>query len=185
MKKLFVILMVAVGFVFGSNMVFAAEKAPQEVVDLANTEMAKLGSDPEIVKAVKAQNAKGMTMDQIKAINEKWEDAKDTDDIVKAVIGTEFAKYLKKTMESNPALKKAEEIYVMDKQGALVGSAKLEEDYWWGENEGFIVASKGKVYVSDFILDEDENEYMIHVMVPVKDDGQVIGAIDIGVEVED
>ena len=42
-----------VGLIFGPAA--AAEKAPQEVVALANGELAALGTDPVIVKAVKEE----------------------------------------------------------------------------------------------------------------------------------
>lgn len=183
-KTLLTSIVVAIILCIG-NMGFAAEKAPQEIVDLANTEMIKLGSEPVIVNAVKAQNAKGTTLDQIEKIDEKWENAKETDDIVMAVTNNDCAKYLEGILESNPVLKDAEELYVIDRQGALVASIKYEEDYFWGEKQGFINAMKGNVHVSDFILDEDENEYMIHIMIPVRDGAQVIGTVDIGIEVED
>ena len=48
-----VICMVAVSF----GPAFAGEKAPQEVVDLANSKLAEIGKDPVIIKAVKAANA--------------------------------------------------------------------------------------------------------------------------------
>jgi hypothetical protein len=43
----------------------------------------------------------------------------------------------------------------------------------------------GQVHVDDVEFDESEQEYLVHVWVPVKDGGQVIGVIDIGVEIED
>ena len=45
-------------FFFASFPVWA-EQAPQKIVDLAHSELAALGTAPEIVSAVKAQNQKG------------------------------------------------------------------------------------------------------------------------------
>lgn len=185
MRKL-IVFSTVMAFVFLSgSMGFAADKAPQELVDLAKTEMVKLGNDPAIVKAVKAHNTEDMTIAQIKEMDEKWEDAKETDGIVKDVITNDCAKHLKKLITSNPALEDGEEMYVLDKQGVLVASIKYEESYFWGEEKGFTEALNGNVHVSDFMIDEDENEYMVHVTIPVKENGQVIGAIDIGFEVDD
>ena len=50
----------------------AGEKAPSQVIALARTALVKLGTDPVIVKAVKAENAKGKSLEHIKAMDERW-----------------------------------------------------------------------------------------------------------------
>ena len=55
-----------------SGVLYADEKAPQEVIDLAEKKLAKLGQDPIIIKAVKNENSRGKTLDQIKAMDKKW-----------------------------------------------------------------------------------------------------------------
>ncbi len=42
-----------------------AENAPQKVYDLANSTLAARGADSVIVKAVKGENSKGKTLDDI------------------------------------------------------------------------------------------------------------------------
>ncbi len=71
MRKIVVLSMVSL-FVVCMAATAMAESAPQKVVDLANSELAQLGTDPVIVSAVKAENAKGKTLEQIKAQDEKW-----------------------------------------------------------------------------------------------------------------
>lgn len=185
MKKTLSAAILTMSVLLAAAPAIAAEKAPQELVDLAHTELVKLGSDPKIIEAVAAQNGKGLSMEHIHEINGKWEEAKETDEIVTAVIANEYVTHLKQLQKSIPALKEAEEIYLLDNQGALVASVKFEEDFWYGETEGFATASNGAVYVSDIEIDEDDNEYMVHAMVPVKDGDKVIGVIDIGMEVDD
>ena len=58
MKKALTLVIIGLLVVGMTGMVYAAEKAPQKVVDLANTTLADLGTDPIIVKAVKKENAK-------------------------------------------------------------------------------------------------------------------------------
>ncbi len=48
---------------FAAGTVFAVEKAPKKVVDLANTSLTKFGGNPVIISAVKAENAKGRRQD--------------------------------------------------------------------------------------------------------------------------
>ena len=64
-----VMALAAAFFLLVGNNLFAGEKAPQKVVDLANSTLVNLGTDPVIVDAVKAENAKGKTLDEIKALN--------------------------------------------------------------------------------------------------------------------
>jgi hypothetical protein len=48
----------------GARSTQAGEAAPAKVVALARSVVAKLGTAPDVVKAVKAQNAKGATLAQ-------------------------------------------------------------------------------------------------------------------------
>ena len=62
------VLLASVSFVLLSfAMGYAGEKAPQKVVDLANAKLAAYGTDATIVEAVKAENAKGKSLEQIQA----------------------------------------------------------------------------------------------------------------------
>ena len=51
MKKIMTVIVAVMFLIVGSTLVFA-EKAPQKVIDLANSKLAGLGTDPVIVKAV-------------------------------------------------------------------------------------------------------------------------------------
>ena len=64
MKKKLTLIIVSLFLVSGTGFALAGEKAPQKVVGLAHTRLAVLGTDPVIVEAVKAENAKGKTLDQ-------------------------------------------------------------------------------------------------------------------------
>ena len=66
MKKTLTLLLAGLFSVMASNIALA-ENAPQKVYDLASGTLAKMGTDPVIVKAVQEENAKGKTLDQIKA----------------------------------------------------------------------------------------------------------------------
>ena len=162
----------------------AGEPAPDEIVALANAQLVAFGKDPKIVAAVKQENAKGKTMDQIKALDNKIK-AGDDDPAIQALLKNDGAAYLKEIQESHDFLEAAEEIYILDKQGAIASTIRLEEQYWFGGEEGFGVVISGKVFVGEIEIDDDEGEYMCHVLVPVWDGDNVIGAIDFGFELED
>ena len=75
MRRLFAF---AIMFLFlnvasGMVSVDAGEKAPRKIVEYAQAKLVKLGADPVIVKAVKAENAKEV-LDQIKEMDKNgWQ----------------------------------------------------------------------------------------------------------------
>jgi len=70
-----------------------AEKAPQEIYDLAKTTLATLGENPIILKAVKEQNAEKLSLDQIKEKDAKWKATPGIDDNMKTLLENDCAKF--------------------------------------------------------------------------------------------
>ena len=81
----------------------AGEKAPQAVVDIANNQLVKLGEDPVIVAAVKEQNSKNMSLEDIKAKDESWRNTPGLNDFMKSIMETQCADHLRK-IQGIPAL---------------------------------------------------------------------------------
>lgn len=163
---------------------FAGEKAPQKVVDLANSQLADLGTDQAIVDAVKAQNAKSMTLDQIKAMDEKWKAHAGIADYMKAIMETDCAKRLYEIQKTQSFYV---EIFVMDNQGANVAMTDKTSDYWQGDEAKFqnsFAGGKGAVFIDEVKYDDSAQAYLVQVSVPVKDGDVVIGAITFGIDVD-
>jgi hypothetical protein len=163
---------------------FAAEKAPENVVNLAKGELAKLGSDPAIIKAVQAENAKNKALDQIKAMDEKWKADAGVADYMKALMESECGQYLRKIQDEKPYLA---EIFVMDNQGANVAMTDKTSDYWQGDEAKFTESFKGgagAVHISDVEFDDSTQVYVVQASVPVMDGGKAIGAITFGIDVD-
>lgn len=184
MKK--ALLAVCVMFVVGSFQyeVPAGEKAPQKIITLAKTVLAQHGTDPVIVEAVKAENKKGKTLDEIKRMDEKWIATPGVADYMKAIMDSECGKYLKNIQKSAPFYA---EIFVMDNQGANVAMTDKTSDYWQGDEAKFKNAfnkGKGDIFVDDVEFDDSSQSYLVQVSVPVKDGDKVIGAITFGIDVD-
>lgn len=180
MKRLFVILIV----VLFAITLAAAEKAPRKIIDLANNVFVKYGTDAAIVKAVKAQNGKGMALDQVKAQDEKWKKTPGVVDYMKALMESECGKHLRAIQKEKAYIA---EIFVMDKLGANVAMTDKTSDYWQGDEAKFIESfkgGKGAVHISDVEFDDSAQTYVVQVSVPVKDGNTVIGAITFGVDVD-
>lgn len=182
-RNLFIILTATLvaTFIFGTAM---AEQAPEKVVKIAQTTIDKLGTDQVIVAAVKAQNTKGKTLDQIKAMDKKWKSNAGIADYMKAIMTSECGKHLRAIQKSQPFYA---EIFVMDNQGANVAMTDKTSDYWQGDEAKFQKAfngGAGAVFVDKVEFDDSSQAYLCQISVPVKDGGQVIGAITVGIDVD-
>ena len=162
----------------------AADPAPEKVVALAKTTIARLGTAPEVVKAVKAQNAKGASLAEVQTFDKKWMSTPGVADFMKALIDSECGAYLRKVQAGSPYYS---EIFVTDKQGANVAMTGKTSDFWQGDEPKFTESfkgGKGEVFVSDVAFDKSTQTYVVHVSVPVRDGGATIGVLVAGVSVE-
>ena len=182
MKKIAIVIIAFVALLgFG---IASAEIAPPKVVDLANSTLAAFGTDPIIVAAVKAENAKGKTLEQIKTQDAKWMADAGVADYMKALMDSECGKYLRKIQTSAPYYA---EIFVMDNLGANVAMTDKTSDYWQGDEAKFqksFAGGAGAVFVDDVKFDDSAQAYMVQVSVPVKEGAAAIGAITFGIDVE-
>lgn len=184
MKKACIVVVLGLVMALGTGFAFAAEKAPQKVVDLGNTVLVELGTDPVIVDAVKAENAKRKTLDKIKALDKKWKATAGVADYMNALMTSTCGKHLRGIQNSE---KYYAEIFVMDNKGANVCMTDKTSDYWQGDEAKFKESYKGgqgAVHIGGVKFDDSTQAYLVQVSVPVKDGGSVIGAITIGVDVD-
>ncbi|MBU1168235.1 MAG: PDC sensor domain-containing protein [Proteobacteria bacterium] len=161
-----------------------AEKAPKKIVDLAHSTLAAMGSDPVIVDAVKQENAKGKTLDQVKKTDETWKATAGISDSMKAIMDSECGKHVRSIQAQKPFYA---EIFVMDNLGGNVAMTDKTSDYWQGDEAKFINSfnkGAGAVFIDDVEFDESSQSYLVQVSVPVKDGDKAIGAITFGIDVD-
>jgi len=183
MKRVIRVLMVVM-MVLSLGSVAVAEKAPKEVFDLAKSELAALGNDPAIISAVKAENAKGKSLSQIKEMDEKWKGTAGLADYMTAMMENKCGKYLRSIQTSKPYMA---EIFVMDNQGANVCMTDKTSDYWQGDEAKFknsFSDGKGAVFVDEVEFDDSTQTYLSQISVPVMENGKAIGAITFGVDID-
>lgn len=169
---------------FPAGYAIAGEKAPAAIVALAKDKLAPIGSDPVIVKAVREENAKGKTLDQIKQMDAKWRDTPGIADYMKALMESACGKHLMTILDNQPYYA---EIFVMDNQGANVAMTGKTSDYWQGDEAKFTESFKGGsggIHIGDVEFDDSTQAYLVQVSVPVMDNGPVIGAITFGIDVD-
>ena len=184
MKK-FCLLAAIAALVLGIAMTaIAGEPAPAKVKTLATSKLKALGNDPTIVAAVKAANAEGRTLDQIKTRDAEWQKTPGIDANMKALMDNTCGKYLHKLQTELPYLA---EVFVMDNQGANVAMSDKTSDYWQGDEPKWQDSYKGgagAVHISDVKFDDSTQTYTVQVSVPVMDAGHAIGAVTFGVDID-
>ena len=161
-----------------------AEEAPASVKNLAPT-LADWGKTPALVAAVKEQNAKNMSLDTIKGMDKTWMATSGIDDTMKALMGNPAAKELLKYESSKPYFT---EVFLMDNQGANVAMTNKTSDYWQGDEAKFkdsFAGGSGAIHIGKVKFDKSAQAYLVQVSVPVVDGGQVIGALTIGVNIDE
>lgn len=154
--------------------------AEQKGMDEAVAVIEGWGSDAVLVRAVAAQNAKGLSLAEIKRVDAEWQAGK-AEAEVRAVLVNDCAAKLKQLSAANPAFG---ESFVMDNQGALVCASERTSDYWQGDEpkwEKSFAGGRGAVFVDQARYDRSAKATLAQVSVPVKQAGKAIGAITVGV----
>lgn len=184
MKYIHVVLLTCLLVMMVAMNAYAGEKAPPKVRKLAEDVLAKFGSDSVIVAAVKAENEKKKTLEQIKKIDEKWINTIGIDEMMESMMNLPCSQHLnniKKTADFY------EEIFVMDNQGANVAMTNKTSDYWQGDEAKFVKCYKGgsgEISISDVKFDDSTQVYLTQVSVPVLDEEQTIGVMTFGINVD-
>lgn len=174
MKKFMIVLLLAAG---------ARAQSASDVQKMLVAEAAKvrvLGSDPDIVAAVKAQNAKKVSLDTIKKLDQQWLSGKAAA-LVKQTTTGPCADRLRLL-----AAGAYREAFVMDDQGALVCATAKTSDYWQGDEAKFEQAyngGKGNVFIDRPKYDDSTSASIAQISVPVMENGKAIGAITVGLSI--
>jgi hypothetical protein len=164
----------------------AHAQSASETQKLLSDEAARLqawGSDPAIVAAVKAQNAKRATPAQVKSLDEQWAAGK-AETLVKQVTTGTCAEHLRKLVAGKAGYG---ETFVMDNQGALVCATAKTTDYWQGDEAKWQRAysnGKGEVFIDRPKFDDSSSQRLAQISVPVLDNGTAIGAVTVGISVD-
>jgi hypothetical protein len=172
---LFYVLVISINLSF-------AEPPSQALIDLANGKLAEIGKDPVIVAAVKAANAQGKSLDEIKARDKEWIASQKLQPYMRDLINSETGRHLSNIYYSTQYFM---EIFVMDNQGANVAMTNRTSDYWQGDEAKFKKAfndGKGGIFIDEVEFDLSCMAFLIQISVPVMDGGKAIGAITFGID---
>lgn len=138
-----------------------------------------------LVSAVKEQNAKNMTLDDIKAKDQVWAKAVGVDAFMKSLMENAAATELSKLEKSEPYFI---ELILMDKSGANVAMTNKTSDYWQGDEPKYQETyPKGPdaLHKSEAEFDDSVNGYVVQISIPIVDSGSNVGALTVGVNLDE
>jgi len=161
-----------------------AEELPPAVHEIVPT-LESWGGDPVLIAAVKDQNAQGMSLESIQTRDAEWRKVEGLDDAMRAMMSSPAAKKLIEFEQSEPYFF---ELFLMDNQGANVAMTNKTSDYWQGDEAKWQKSfsdGKGAVHIGDVEFDESAQDYLVQISVPVVEGGQVLGALTVGINLDD
>lgn len=168
----------------------AADLDANPVIDakvkvFAKDKLLPLTTNEVLVREVKAQNAKKVSLADIQAQDKAWTAAEAELPIQKERLGNPCADAIRGIAKGLAPLR---EIFAMDDQGANVGQNNLTSDYWQGDEDKWaksFAGGKGGVDVGKPKFDKSANTTQQQVSLPLIDaDGSVVGAITFGVAID-
>lgn len=143
-----------------------------------------MAADETVVEAVRTQNAKRVPLEQIKKLDGDWRGATGVADFMKVYLDNDASKALRKHAAANKAINEA---FAMDDQGAIVATTSRTSDYWQGDEEKWSKSfdgGRGAEFIDKASFDESTQSYSVQVSIPVMTNDQAIGALTIGVSLD-
>ncbi|MFP2896247.1 PDC sensor domain-containing protein [Corallococcus sp. 4LFB] len=161
--------------------------AQLQKVDGVMPHLRRLAEDPEVVRAIRAQNARRTPLATIQQQDAEWMETPALTPLKQRVLDAPCTGALHRLRERlGPAMAEA---FTMDDQGALVCASRRTSDYWQGDEAKWRLTYAGgrggPVLREAPFFDESSQAYVIQVSLPVRDGAQVIGALTVGLSLLD
>lgn len=163
----------------------ALAKLPGSLVSEIESMQESWGEHPAIVSAVKQHNARNIALSDIKQLDEQWKATSGLAGFMMPFFDNSGADALGE-LESDAEY--VLESFIMGNQGGLVAATNKTSDYWQGDEAKFTESyanGQGQLHLGDIEFDESAQAYLIQVSVPVMSEGAAIGAITIGVNIDE
>ena len=166
-----------------------ANEFEAEIIAYMNESISGWAQSADILNAVKEQNDAHASIsdEDIKSLDEKWraEATQGNGELIDSVLRNPLSQYLKDIKnQSNGAIT---EIFIFDKKGLNVGQSDVTSDYFQGDEAKWekTVNTAGATYhLSEVEFDESTQSYQSNLSVTILDGSTPIGAMTIGLNVE-
>lgn len=147
-----------------------------------------VASQPHIIEALGDRNSflsrfsREERDEYLSALNDRWMESSEESEFVRGYLDNEISAYLRSLM-TRPEYG---EIFLTNRYGELVASTgKLTtlahaHKYWW---RGAFAEGSGRVFIDDRGYDDSVGGYVLGIVVPVKEAGEVIGILKFNINI--
>ncbi|XXF77609.1 hypothetical protein P2318_31835 [Myxococcaceae bacterium GXIMD 01537] len=160
--------------------------AQMRKVDRLMPELRRMAVDPEVVRAVRQQNARRVPLATLRRQDDAWSASPALTPFKEQVLGSECSRALSRHRARLGHV--VAEAFAMDDQGALVGATRRTSDYWQGDEAKWSVAygaGRGVELREKPFFDESSQAYVVQVSLPVRDGAAIVGALTVGLSLLD
>lgn len=140
--------------------------------------------NPLLVRAVRQQNASGLTAEEITRRDKAWRATKELTPFKLSLQTSPAGRFLKRQVERSTSFNEA---FLTGNQGANVAAYPATSDYWQGDEDKWTDSfngGNGRIYIGALALDESTNTVAAQVSAPVLDRGKTIGVLVVGVTID-
>lgn len=139
--------------------------------------------NPLLVRAVRQQNAAGLTPEEIGRRDKAWRSTEELTPFKLSLQTSPAGRFLRDQVQRSTSFNEA---FLTDDQGANVAAFPATSDYWQGDEDKWIESfngGDGRVFIGALELDESTNTVAAQVSAPVLDRGVTIGVLVVGVTI--
>ncbi|WP_193367861.1 hypothetical protein [Pelagibius marinus] len=151
-------------------------------------EIRSWSSSPVILLTLEASNERYASLDQagIDALDKQWRAEREVEDqpLITAVLSSPLSNYLTRIQARSRGL--YTEIFVMDAKGLNAGQSSITSDFWQGDEgkwQKTFQVGPDAIFIDEIEINEDTGTENAQVNLSIAQDGQVVGAITVEVNV--
>ena len=157
----------------------------EELLDVKIRFATHMAFQPNIIRAVEAQNGQQLSLAKIKERDKIWIEANGgSNSLIREITRNDIARYLQRRVENNTAI---DEVFITDNQGANVAAYPPTSDYWQGD-EGKWTSSfndgNGQIFIGPLEQDASTNKSQVQISAPIVSNDETIGVLIMGVSVD-
>ncbi len=145
-------------------------------------------TSPVVLLTLEASNERYASLDQagIDALDKQWRAEREVEDqpLITAVLSSPLSSYLTKIQARSRGL--YTEIFVMDAQGLNAGQSSITSDFWQGDEgkwQKTFQVGPDAIFVDEIEINDDTGTENAQVNLSIAQDGRVVGAITVEVNV--
>jgi len=145
-------------------------------------------SSPVVLLSLEASNERYANLDQaaIDALDGQWKAEREVEDqpLITAVLSSPLSNYLTRIQADSQGLFTA--IFVMDGSGLNAGQSAITSDFWQGDEAKWqktYQVGPDAIFIDEIEINEDTGAEIAQLNMAIAQDGKVVGAITVDVNV--